>query len=95
MLYDFNKAYKERAFIVLEDGREVEGWFADGYRIDPKTLNEGLYWYQTRHGESDWSTPLTIVQGGVMVNFCGTFICDVDLELNDETDIKEFGYLCE
>ena len=95
MLYDFDKAYKERAFITLEDGREVEGWFADGYRINPETLDEGLYWYQTRHGDSDWSTPLTIVQGGVMVNFCGTFICDVDLELNDETDIKEFGYLCE
>ena len=95
MLYDFNKAYKERAFIALEDGRDVEGWFADGCRIDPKTLSEGLYWYQTRHGDSDWSTPLTIVQGGIMVNFCGTFVCDVDLELNDETDIKEFWYLCE
>lgn len=93
MLYDFNKTYKERVSLVLEDGRKAEGWFADGYRIDPKSLSEGQYWYQTRHGESDWATPLTIVQGGILVNFCGTFICDVDLELNEETEILRFEYL--
>lgn len=93
MLYDFNKAYKERVSLVLEDGRQIDGWFCDGYRIDPKTLDEGLYWYQTRHGDWNWATPLTIKQGGIAVNFCGTFICGVDLELQEETDIKEFGYL--
>ena len=95
MLCDFNKVCKERAFIVLEDGREVEGWFANGCRIDPKTLNEGLYWYQIRDDEDDLFAPLTIVQGSVMVDFCGTFVCDVDLELDNETDIREFGYLRE
>lgn len=95
MLYDFNESYKQKAIIKLEDSREIEGWFLDGCRIEPNTIPENHYWYQTRHGDSDWSTPLSIVQGGVLVNFCGTFVCDVDLELNEETEILEFDLLCE
>lgn len=93
MLYDFNESYKQKAIIKLEDGREVEGWFFDGCRLEPKTIPENHYWYQTRHGDNDWCTPLSIVQGGVLVNFCGTFVCDVNLELNEETGITDFGFL--
>ena len=95
MLYNFNEVYKERAYIELENGREVEGWFVDGLRIDPNTIGEGMYWYQTRHSDYDWCEPISIVQGGILVNFCGTFITDVDLELTEETEITDFGYIAD
>lgn len=93
MLYDCNETYKERMLFELEDGREVDGWFFDGARIDPETLPEGSYWYQTRHSDSDWSEPISIVQGCVAVNFCGTFVCDVNLALKDETEIIRWNYV--
>ena len=80
----------------MEDGERLLMRFLDGYRIrGPTPIPENHYWYQTRHGDSDWSTPLSIVQGGVFSEFRGTFVCDVDLELNEETEIPEFDLLCE
>ena len=54
----------------------VAGLFYD-MRIDKDSVPEGLYAYDTRHGDDgDWCTPVTIEAGTVVVNFCGVFIAD-------------------
>lgn len=92
MLHDYQKVKKERVSIILEDGRSVEGMFVD-LRIDPATIPDGHKWYQIRHADDDWVEAISIKQGGIMVNFYGTLITDVDLELNEEIDIANFEML--
>lgn len=42
-------------------------------RVDRDTVPEGLYRYELRHGDSDWSAPCELARG-IMVNFFGTVL---------------------
>lgn len=43
----------------------------------------------------DWSEPASLKNGCVVVNFCGTFICDpiIDFPCGEELEITEWSYL--
>lgn len=93
MLYPYNPAQAETMALTLSDGREITGEFFDGMRIDPETIPSGKHWYQTRHDDNgNWTDPVTILRGRIIVNFCGTLISDADLDLSTETDIIGVNY---
>ena len=76
MMYNYNEEKQKTPMrIKLENGVEARGIYI-GLRIDPETLPHGKTWYQIRHCDDDWSEPATLVRGGIMVNFMGTFISD-------------------
>lgn len=76
MMYNYNEERQKTSMkIKLENGVEAKGIYI-GLRIDPETLPHGKTWYQIRHCDDDWSEPATLVRGGIMVNFMGTFISD-------------------
>lgn len=58
-------------------------------RISEKDRHSDLYYYQMRHGELDWDTPITI-EKFVFANFYGTIITAIPLELTNDTclDLK-------
>ena len=92
MLTQYNPDNGEDITLVLANGKTLKGEFFDGERIDPATLPKGKFRYQTRHNDNcDWSTPVTIRQGMIMVNFCGTVISDTNLDLKEETEIIDFN----
>ena len=75
-MYNYNEERQKTSMkIKLENGVEAKGIYI-GLRIDPETLPHGKTWYQIRHCDDDWSEPATLVRGGIMVNFMGTFISD-------------------
>lgn len=93
MLYPYNPAQAEKITLTLSDGREISGEFFDGMRIEPQTIPSGKSWYQTRHDDDgNWSDPVTIVRGRIIVNFCGTLISDADIDLRKETEIVNVNY---
>lgn len=51
-------------------------------RIPKNKRHPDLYYYGMRHGELDWDTPITI-EDFVAVNFYGTLVTCVPLELTD------------
>lgn len=74
MMYNYNEEKQKTPMrIKLESDVEARGIYI-GLRIDPETLPHGKTWYQIRHCDDDWSEPATLVRGGIMVNFMGTFI---------------------
>ena len=76
MMYSYNEEKQKTPMrITLENGVEAKGVYI-GLRIDPETLPHGKEWYQIRHCDDDWSEPASLVWGGIMVNFMGTFISD-------------------
>lgn len=54
-------------------------------KIPEKNRHNDLYYYEMRHGESDRDTPVTI-EKFVLVNFYGTIITAIPLELTDEDE---------
>lgn len=55
-------------------------------RVDHKTVPEGLFAYDIRHGDdNDWTEMVTI-ENRVIVNHCGTFVTDRKL------DLPKYGY---
>lgn len=66
----------------------VNGKFAlfTDVRIEKETVPKGLYMYQVRHDEEDWSEPIQ-VKNYILVNFLGTLITKEPLLTNDETSI--------
>lgn len=93
MLYDYNeeRKYAENAILTAEDGTEYKGEFID-LRIDPTTIPKGKYMYHCRHDDDgDWTTPVTI-EKHVLVNFCGTFIMDTEIDFKGETYIPIENY---
>lgn len=54
-------------------------------RIKQADRTGKLYYYECRHGESDWSEPST-VEHRVVVNFWGTVTSEVPLEFKDGED---------
>ena len=56
---------------------------------------KGKLWYHIRHTDDDWSEPASLKNGCVVVNFCGTFICDpiIDFPCGEELEIKDWSYL--
>lgn len=62
-------------------GKWYIGYYADGCRVDPKTIPDGYHMYECRHGDNgNWCDPVS-VSYGVMVNFAGTFICKTELPI--------------
>lgn len=93
MLNNYDPAQAEKMTVTLSDGREISGEFFDGMRIDPDTIPSEKTWYQTRHDDDgNWSDPVTIVRGRILVNFCGTLVSDADIDLKDETEIVNVNY---
>lgn len=94
MLYDYRKEDKRPMLLTLENGKTIEGEFID-LRIATDTLPEGKLWYQIRHTDDDWTEPTSLKNGCVVVNFCGTFICDpiVDFPCGQELEITDWSYL--
>ena len=75
MLYDYRQESKTPMLLTLANGKTIEGEFID-LRIDTNTLPKGKLWYHIRHTDDDWTEPASLKNGCVVVNFCGTFICD-------------------
>lgn len=94
MLYDYRKGSKSPMLLTLANGKTIEGEFID-LRIATETLPKGKLWYHIRHTDDDWSEPASLKNGCVVVNFCGTFICDpiIDFPCGEELEIKEWSYL--
>jgi len=46
-----------------------------------------VYFYETRHGDEDWTTPVT-VEKSVTVNFCNTLITTAPLLIEDYAEIE-------
>lgn len=69
--------------------------YLDGIRLNKDDVPEGMYLYQTRHSDTDISKPVTIKPVGetVIVNFCGTIISSVDLNVKEETKIMDVNYI--
>lgn len=65
-------------------------------RIDAESVPEGKYFYEVRHDEEDWGFPCQI-RKGILVNFYGTIISDVELPLDKygsmELDEGDFEYV--
>ena len=93
MLYDYKQkketGYEDTLEIRLKYQRDfhVVEYF-DGVRLDDETIPEGKYAYQTRHSDTDWSKPVSIVPLGkkVLVNFCGTIVSDQPLNVRGDED---------
>ena len=72
MVYDYKQkkesGYEDTLEIRLKYQRDfhVVVYF-DGVRLDDETIPEGKYAYQTRHSDTDWATPVTIVPLGKKV----------------------------
>ena len=93
MVYDYKQkketGYEDTLEIRLKYQRDfhvVE--FFDGVRLNDETIPEGKYAYQTRHSDTDWARPVTIVPLGkkVLVNFCGTIVSDQPLNVRGDED---------
>lgn len=54
----------------------------EGTRISMKDRDPELFYYEMRHGDLDWSTPVDIEEQ-VAVNFFGTLVTETPLELTD------------
>jgi hypothetical protein len=87
MLYDYRKESKSPMLLTLANGKTIEGEFID-LRIATETLPKGKLWYHIRHTDDDWSEPASLKNGCVVVNFCGTFICDpiIDFPCGEELE---------
>ena len=44
-------------------------------RIDRTTVPEGVYRYELRHADEDWSEPITLSRS-ILVNYYGTVLTD-------------------
>lgn len=53
-------------------------------RIEKSTVPQGLYMYQVRHADEDWSKPAEI-KNFILVNFFGTLITKKPLLTEEET----------
>lgn len=93
MVYDYEvkkgEGYEDTLEIRLKYQRDfhmVE--YFDGVRLNDETIPEGKYAYQTRHSDTDWATPVSIVPLGkkVLVNFCGTIVSDHPLNVRGDED---------
>ena len=93
MVYDYEvkkgEGYEDTLEIRLKYQRNfhmVE--YFDGVRLNDETIPEGKYAYQTRHSDTDWATPVSIVPLGkkVLVNFCGTIVSDQPLNVRGDED---------
>ena len=60
-----------------------------GMRVDRKTVPEGMYCYELRHGD-DWGFPVS-VEENVRVNYFGAVLFTEELELGKEKALQ-FGY---
>lgn len=77
--------YLQSIILTAEDGTEYKGDFID-LRIDKATIPEGKYMYHCRHDDNgDWCEPVTI-EPLVVVNFCGTFVTDKEIEWPNVND---------
>lgn len=49
-------------------------------RCDPDTLPRDMYMYELRHDDEGFGFPCEVAEY-VTVNFCGTILCDCEIEL--------------
>jgi hypothetical protein len=61
-------------------------------RIAPNSLPEGLYTYDLRHSDDDWSQPATL-QRQVTVNYFGTVISQNQMQLDGFLQINEGDFM--
>lgn len=68
--------------------------YYDGIRILYDSIPEGKYRYETRHSDYDICHPVTIAPKGkpVVVNFCGTIVCDFPIPINEEKKVMDIRY---
>lgn len=91
---NFNETFMELAILETEDGRVIPGLWTE-MRIDNDTIPEPFHKYSTRHGDNnDWTTPVTIENHSIMVNFCGEFITAEVLDFGklDWIGVKEMYF---
>ena len=67
MRYDAEKVRYMRVRV-----RGTEALFCEA-RIEKETVPNGLYMYQVRHDEEDWTEPVQI-KSYILVNFLGTLL---------------------
>lgn len=94
MIYDYNRTSKTRMSITLENDVKIEGEFLE-FRISVDTIPEDKEWYQIRHNYEDWIKLVSLKRGGIMVNFMGTFICNLIESMKEpgiELDIIDYKF---
>lgn len=99
MIYEYPEAKrKERyphVFIRLKYERKYYNCeYYDGMRISGESLPKDKHLYETRHPDDDVSYPVAIAPEGkpILVNFCGTIVCDTPIAISDETRLMEILY---
>ena len=91
-LKDYNKEYKTKMVVTLDNGQVIEGEFID-IRIDPNTIPSDKKIFSIRHADEDWGEPASLIDGGCLVNFFGVLICDKNIALPEkETCINDYNY---
>lgn len=100
MIYDYFEARKRETqpevHIRLKyERRYYRCEYYDGMRILDDTIPKGKHLYETRHPDDDVTYPIAIAPEGtpIVVNFCGTIICDVPIAINEEKKVKEILYV--
>lgn len=99
MIYDYLEVRKRETqpevHIRLKyERRYYRCEYYDGMRILDDTIPEGRHLYETRHPDNDVTYPVAIAPEGtpVIVNFCGTIICDVPIAISEEKKVMEILY---
>ena len=100
MIYDYheaqNREVQREVHIRLKYERRYYCCeYYDGMRFLDDTLPEGKHLYETRHPDDDITYPAAIAPEGtpVVVNFCGTIICDIPIAINVEKKVMEILYV--
>lgn len=88
--YNSEQDYKDHLEIRLKRQKDIHTVeFFDGMRLNPQTIPKGKHMYHTRHSDRDVTQPVAIAPEGipVIVNFCGTVVTDMPLQMGEETKL--------
>ncbi len=99
MNYDYLEARKENTnpYVYIRLKYEKKYYrceYYDGMRILYDSIPQGKFRYETRHSDYDICFPVAIVPEGevVIVNFCGTIVSDIPIQIAEEKKIMEIWY---
>lgn len=82
--------YDTISFRLRWQKEEIKGEWFDGVHLDPCTIPDGKYLYETRHSDlcDNLSMPASIKCTQIRVNFCGSVVTDKPITLKG----KELTY---
>lgn len=99
MNYDYSEARKQESqlFVYIRLKHERKYYrceYYDGMRILFDSIPVGKHRYETRHSDYDLSQPVAIAPESkpVLVNFCGTIVSDIPIDINEEQQVMAIYY---